>query len=100
MKKVLIDSNVLLDILNEDEAWYNWSSQKFKECVDKTGIIINPIVFAETSVAFPSLGEFQKALKKTGLVWADLSQEVCFLAGKIHKQYYFPTIKLIAPDIN
>lgn len=87
MQKILVDSNILLDIFNEDSEWCKWSSQKLIECIDHAKIIINPIVFAEISITFDSLGTLEKTLRAADVNWSDLPPEACFYAGKAFKKY-------------
>ena len=32
MAGTLVDSNVILDVLTEDAAWYSWSSSAIERC--------------------------------------------------------------------
>ena len=43
---VLVDSNVLLDLLEEDAIWYEWSSRQLQLAADNSALIINPIVYS------------------------------------------------------
>jgi len=48
--KILVDSNVLLDIFTEDERWFDWSSEKIEYHAERDILGINPIIYAEVSV--------------------------------------------------
>ncbi len=45
MQKILIDSNVILDIFTEDERWCGWSSYQIEKLADKHILAINPIIY-------------------------------------------------------
>lgn len=47
MKKCLVDSNVLIDVLEEDPIWFKWSCVKLAECADQYALYINPIIYPE-----------------------------------------------------
>lgn len=49
---VLVDSNVLLDIPEEDPHWFSWSADRLAECAERSPLVINPIIFAEVSIGF------------------------------------------------
>jgi hypothetical protein len=49
---VLVDSNVLLDLFTDDPVWAAWSEARLAEAFDAGQVVINPIVYAEISVAF------------------------------------------------
>ena len=46
MGRVLVDSNVLLDILTEDPAWLDWSSNALAQLAEHSVLVINPIIYA------------------------------------------------------
>jgi hypothetical protein len=85
--KVLVDSNILLDIFNKDPQWYEWSKEKLAEQANRANIVINPIVFAEISTSFPSLQKAQQTLRNANIKYLQVTQEVCYLAGMAFKQY-------------
>jgi hypothetical protein len=78
---VLVDSNVLLDILIPDPKWEGWSSAALAEVADSSLLAINPIIFAEVSVAFDRIEDLEAALpaelEREALPW-----DAAFLAGK------------------
>jgi hypothetical protein len=44
---VLVDSNVLLDIFEEDKVWYDWSAETLAAVAEHSALAINPVIFAE-----------------------------------------------------
>jgi predicted nucleic acid-binding protein len=84
---VLVDSNVLLDVLEEDTHWYEWSSTQLQKAADSCSLIINPIIYAEVSAGFQRIEELEEALplhffQRTPLPW-----EAAFLAVKCFIRY-------------
>ncbi|MGO8699738.1 MAG: type II toxin-antitoxin system VapC family toxin [Limisphaerales bacterium] len=55
----LADSNVLLDVLQEDPHWGEWSRRRLADAFDRGVVIINPIIFAEVALAFDSQEELE-----------------------------------------
>ena len=53
--RVLVDSNVLLDVLEPDAEWYEWSAESIVRCATHGRLVINHVVFAEVSVGFDSI---------------------------------------------
>jgi hypothetical protein len=41
---VLVDSNVLLDVVTEDPAWFTWSSRQLEELAEQHTLVINPVI--------------------------------------------------------
>ncbi len=48
----LVDTNVLLDVLTEDEFWLAWSIEALAAAAETGPLFINPIIYAEVSVRF------------------------------------------------
>ena len=55
----LVDSNVLLDIIQEDSEWNEWSAERLVEAFNRGTVVINPIIFAEVALAFNSHEELE-----------------------------------------
>lgn len=87
MPGVLVDSNVLLDVLTEDPKWLAWSSEALARCADESGLLINPIVYAEVSVGFDRIEDVESALPHDLFLRSPLPWEAAFLAGKCFATY-------------
>jgi predicted nucleic acid-binding protein len=84
---VLVDSNVLIDIVQQDPAWYAWSAQRLMDAVDQGIAVINPIVYAEVSVGYETIESFEQAIALFNFARRDLPWEAAFLAGKAFARY-------------
>jgi hypothetical protein len=84
---VLVDSNILLDIATEDAVWQEWSARALADCAEHAGLAINPIVYAEVSIAFSTIEALESALPRTLYQRAPLPWEAGFLAGKAFLNY-------------
>ncbi len=84
---VLVDTNILIDVFEEDPPWFARSAAALQRCRDTSPLIINPIIYAEVSVAFASLEDLEAALPRD--VWAreELPWAAAFLAGKAFLEY-------------
>jgi predicted nucleic acid-binding protein len=83
---VVVDSNVLLDLFTDDANWATWSEAKLGEAFDAGEVVINPIVYAEISIAFDRIEELEDSLPDE-LGREDLPWEAAFLAGKCFLEY-------------
>ncbi|MGH8671405.1 MAG: type II toxin-antitoxin system VapC family toxin, partial [Burkholderiales bacterium] len=84
---VLVDSNVLIDVANEDPAWFDWSANALARAADRGAIGINQIVYAELSVRYQSIDVFENAIGSFDLKRLNLPWEAAFLAGKAFQRY-------------
>lgn len=87
MSGVLVDSNVLLDVLTEDPAWFEWSSDQLVRCADAGTVAINPIIYAEVSIRFEDIAELEEVLPPGVFERLPLPWEAAFLAGKCFLRY-------------
>lgn len=87
MGRVLVDSNVLLDIFTEDPAWFEWSSDTLAELAEHSVLVVNPIVYAEISVRFETIEELDQVLPAEQFTRDPLPWEATFLAGKSYTAY-------------
>ena len=83
----LVDSNVLLDVLTEDDTWLPWSSQALAVAAEAGPLWINPIIYAEVSIRFSRIEDLEEALPRQDYRRARLPWEAAFLAGKAFLDY-------------
>jgi predicted nucleic acid-binding protein len=83
----LVDSNVILDILTEDEEWLDWSSSQVEESASAGMLVINPIIYAEVSTRFERIEELDEALPLEYYRRVPLPWEAAFLAGQCFMNY-------------
>jgi len=87
MSAVLIDSNVLFDILTEDERWQPWSAWALEQAASDGRLVINPIIFGELSVGFATIEEADEALPLTIFDREPIPYDAAFLAAKAYAAY-------------
>ena len=83
----LVDSNVLLDVLTEDEVWLEWSSGELSRAADEGPLFINAVIYAEVSVRFSRIEDLDDALPGADYERLALPWEAAFLAGKAFLNY-------------
>lgn len=84
---IMIDSSVLLDLLDEDSEWYVWSSEAIVRAANESIVVINPVIYAETSIRFASPEEFEEVFPASVFKREPLPFSAAFLAGKAHLAY-------------
>jgi hypothetical protein len=87
MSGVLIDSNVLLDIFTEDAKWFAWSSAALENAADESRLVINAVIYAEASIRFSRIEDFEDALPRSVAEREPIPFEAAFLAGKAFAAY-------------
>jgi len=84
---ILVDSSVLIDLLEKTPEWFQWSSEQLFAAASRDQIGINALVYAEISRAFPSWHEQQAFLKLTGLVYLHIPARAAYEANQAHRLY-------------
>ena len=87
MTAVLVDSNVLLDIMTEDERWFAWSARALAEAAETGRLVINPMIYAEISVRFERIEDLEDAAPASNFEREAIPYEAAFLAGKVFAAY-------------
>jgi predicted nucleic acid-binding protein len=84
---VLVDTNVLLDLLEDDSEWAPWSQDQLDAAVATDTLAINPIIYSELSMAFARIEELDAVIEEAALKVESIPKEGLFLAGKVFLTY-------------
>lgn len=84
---ILVDSSVLIDLIERSPAWYQWSAEQLYMASQTQRLGINSIVFAEIARGFQTLDAQNAFLESTGLVYLHLPAAAAFLASQAHRAY-------------
>ena len=87
MRPVLVDSNVILDVVQEESRWTAWSTGAIEWFADQVGLVINPIIYAEVSIGYRRIEEVETILPVDIYRREALPYEAVFLAGKAFLTY-------------
>ena len=87
MTSILVDSNVLVDVMTFNSIWFDWSRAALKLAVERSRVVINPIIYAEIGTRYETPEEldaqyFMRFIEREEVPWP-----AAFLAGKAHMQY-------------
>jgi predicted nucleic acid-binding protein len=84
---ILVDTNVLLDIFQNDPKWAAWSQEKLDAASATDSLAINPVIYSELSIAFARIEELEAVLSEAALMLESIPREALFLAGKAFLAY-------------
>ena len=87
MATTLVDSNVLLDVITEDDEWVDWSASALSRAADISMLAINPIVYAEVAARFARIEDLEEAVPPDYYRRLALPWEAAFLAGQCFVKY-------------
>jgi predicted nucleic acid-binding protein len=84
---VLVDTNVLLDVLQNDPKWAEWSQGELETASLTDSLAINAVIYSELSIAFERIEELESVLSEASLSVEPIPREALFLAGKAFLNY-------------
>jgi predicted nucleic acid-binding protein len=85
--RVLVDSNVLIDVIEDDPRWAEWSVQQLEPLVAAGRGVINPLIYAEIAAPFLSIEALDSALAPFNLGREALPWEAAFLTSQAFQLY-------------
>ena len=86
-RMILVDTNVLIDVLEDDPQWSQWSVAQLRAQSKIHELAINAVVYAELSLAFERLEQVDDAVARLGLKLLEIPRAALFLAGKAFITY-------------
>lgn len=84
---LLVDTNVLVDVLENDPDWAGWSIGQLRAQAQVHDLLINPILYAELSLAFESVAALDGTLDGMEITVAEIPRPALFLAGRAFVKY-------------
>lgn len=84
---LLVDTNVLVDVLEDDPEWADWSIRQLRAQSQVHALVINPVIYAELSLTFNAYEALDEALASMQIGIEELPRPALFLAGKAFVRY-------------
>lgn len=87
MTSSLVDSNVLIDVLQPESEWFDWSSEQIGLAKGDGDVVLNALIAAEVAAEFNSIEKWNAALAADFWTHEAIPWQAAFLAGSAHKEY-------------
>jgi predicted nucleic acid-binding protein len=84
---ILVDTNVILDVVGRDPAWWDWSRSQLNAAERTDQMAINEVVYAELAAGYRQYGEVDALIDASGLVLMRTPRPALFVAGKVFQRY-------------
>jgi predicted nucleic acid-binding protein len=84
---LIVDTNVLVDVLEDDPDWAEWSIGQLRAQAQVHELVINPVIYAELSLAFATVEALDAVIDQMGLRLAEVPRPALFLAGQAFLRY-------------
>jgi predicted nucleic acid-binding protein len=84
---ILIDSCVLVDVIDADPIWSAWSGEQLDLWSSRGPLVINDIVYAELSMGFDTVDALDKFVDQAQLDMRRMPRDALFLAARAWQRY-------------
>jgi len=84
---ILADSNVLIDFIDDDGPWIDWSRKALADAQATGPVVVNEVVLAETAPRFRSMGEQADFVEALNVSVRSLDAAAAFRAGQAFREY-------------
>lgn len=84
---ILVDSSVLIDLIERTPQWFAWSAEQLYAAIQVDQLGINAIVFAEVARSFDSCETQNRFLKTTGIAFLPIPAAAAYAASVAHRAY-------------
>lgn len=81
----MVDSCVLMDIFNDDDHWYTWSSNILFKMSKEYNLAINTIIFTEIVFNFDACEQLEETLKQLEIQTLDIPRAATFNVSQLFK---------------
>lgn len=83
----LVDTNTLIDLVQDDAHWAEWSQTQLFKAQLAGPLYINPLGYAELTPAFDNMASIDLFLKQAKILVKDISRPTAYLAGQAFLRY-------------
>ena len=87
MGRVLVDTNVLIDVLQRDPIWFEWSVDQMALHSMTHELCINPIIYTELAQRFESRLQLDRVVSKLKLGWLEMDRDTLYVASQAFAVY-------------
>lgn len=84
---VLVDTNILIDIILDDEIWAERSLRAIRQAAQRAPLAINIIVYAELAAGYGNTAQLDALMVEWNVALAEIPREAALLAGQAFKRY-------------
>ncbi len=83
----LVDTNILVDILDDNSLWADWSLSHMAEAGGRGELIIDPVTYAELSMGFEDVRQLDFFIQRFAVRLAPTPRAALFRAGRAFLAY-------------
>lgn len=87
MSATVIDSNVIIDIVEPGSPWASWSKQRLRDAKRVGNLVFNVVIAAEVAHEFVSAERYSDIFVSALWTFEDIPFDAALAAGWAHRKY-------------
>ncbi len=84
---ILVDSNILIDVIDDDPNWADWSQNALEKAQREGAVAANTVVTAEVAPRFGSVQAYLDQLEELVIQSEPITDYGAYLAGAAFREY-------------
>jgi hypothetical protein len=84
---IFVDTNILIDVVESDPVWADWSRRQLVVAAGLGAVAINDVVYAELAIGYQTPEALEAMIARLGILVVPLPRLALFLAGKAYQRY-------------
>jgi predicted nucleic acid-binding protein len=84
---IIVDTNILIDVIEDDPFWADWSDYQLTLLGQVHELAINPVIYAELSASFKSTESLHREIAGLELEFHNFPHLALFKAGMAFGEY-------------
>ena len=84
---ILVDSCVVIDVLENDRIWADWSQRQLETWSARGPLLINPVIYAELAAYAKSKESLEAEIATAELLMREMPRDALFLARRGRAAY-------------
>lgn len=87
MPATIVDSNVVMDLLEPGSAWSGWARKQISEARLSGELVFNVVIAAEVAHKFLSAASYDAVFTSSLWTFEHVPREAALIAGWAHREY-------------
>lgn len=85
---IFADTNVLIDVVDNDPIWADWSQRQLAAAAGLgEQVAINEVVYAELAIGYETIEELEAMIDRLRILVAPIPRAALFVAAKAYRRY-------------
>lgn len=84
---IIVDTNVLVDVIQNNSLWADWSVEQLVIQGKIHELVINPVIYAELAAIYDSREKLDAATVRMGVEFQEFPRSSLYVAGQAYRRY-------------